>query len=73
MLGALQELRAMGIGVGFASLSLLEQYPLSRIKIDRNFVGGICTDPVDAVRTDRRIALRLSDQREVPVARNVGG
>ena len=55
MLGALQELRAMGVGVafddfgtGFASLSLLKQYPLSRIKIDRSFIAGICTDPVDA-------------------------
>lgn len=55
MLGALQELRAIGVGIafddfgtGFASLSLLKQYPLSRIKIDRSFVEGICTNPVDA-------------------------
>ena len=35
-------------GTGFASLSLLKQYPLSRIKIDRSFVEGICFNPVDA-------------------------
>lgn len=55
MVGALKELRSLGVGVafddfgtGFTSLSLLKQSPLSRIKIDRGFVAGICTDPVDA-------------------------
>lgn len=62
MLGALQDLRAMGVGIafddfgtGFASLSLLKQYPLSRIKIDRDFVAGICTDVVDAAIVDATI------------------
>ncbi len=35
-------------GTGFASLSLLKQYTLRRIKIDRSFVEGICTNLVDA-------------------------
>ncbi len=48
VLEALKKLRAYGVGIafddfgtGYASLSLLKTYPLSRIKVDRTFVQGI--------------------------------
>ena len=51
----LHDLRDLGIGLsfddygtGFASLSLLKQYPVSRLKIDRSFVRDVNTDPEDA-------------------------
>lgn len=51
----LQQLRACGLGIafddfgtGYASLSLLKTYPLSRIKIDQSFVRGISTSKRDA-------------------------
>ncbi len=55
MLLPLRELRADGVGItfddygiGYASLSLLKRYPLTRLKIDRSFIQGICTSPEDA-------------------------
>jgi len=51
----LQALRAMGVGIafddygtGYASLSLLKSFPLTRLKIDRGFVNGLCEDRRDA-------------------------
>jgi diguanylate cyclase (GGDEF)-like protein/PAS domain S-box-containing protein len=45
---ALRKLRSLGVGVafddfgtGFASLSLLQKYPLTRLKIDRSFIAHI--------------------------------
>lgn len=45
---ALRKLRAMGVGIafddfgtGFASLSFLQKYPVTRLKIDRSFVARI--------------------------------
>ncbi|WP_076068817.1 putative bifunctional diguanylate cyclase/phosphodiesterase [Sphingomonas montana] len=55
MLAPLNALRTLGVGVafddfgtGFASLSLLKRYPLTRLKIDRSFIRDICSDRVDA-------------------------
>jgi len=55
VLDALHRLRDMGVqvafddfGTGYASLSLLTQYPLTRIKIDRSFVQNMLQSPRDA-------------------------
>ena len=52
---ALRRLKALGVqvafddfGTGFASLSLLQRYPLSRLKIDRSFIARIDRRPGDA-------------------------
>jgi diguanylate cyclase (GGDEF)-like protein/PAS domain S-box-containing protein len=55
VLGILMRLYEHGVGIafddfgtGYASLSLLKSYPLSRIKIDQSFVRGILTSKRDA-------------------------
>ncbi|SDN55225.1 PAS domain S-box-containing protein/diguanylate cyclase (GGDEF) domain-containing protein [Methylobacterium phyllostachyos] len=64
---ALQALRTMGVGIafddygtGYASLSLLKNFPLTRLKIDRGFVNGLCEDPRDAAIVRAVIALGRS-------------
>jgi EAL domain-containing protein (putative c-di-GMP-specific phosphodiesterase class I) len=54
LLDPLQELHRMGVslafddfGTGYASLSLLKSFPLSRLKIDQSFVRNLCTSRQD--------------------------
>ena len=54
MLAPLRELRALGVaialddyGTGYASLSLLKRFPLSRLKIDQSFVRNLRSEPGD--------------------------
>jgi diguanylate cyclase (GGDEF)-like protein len=55
MIQPLQQLRDLGVGIafddygtGFASLSMLTRYPVSRLKIDRAFTNAICESRADA-------------------------
>ena len=55
ILAPLRQLRELGVGIsfddygtGFASLSLLKRFPLTRLKIDRSFVQNLCSDTEDA-------------------------
>ena len=43
-----------------ASLSLLKNFPLTRLKIDRGFVNGLCVDRRDAAIVRAVIALSRS-------------
>ena len=54
-LTCLSDLRALGVGIafddfgtGFASLSMLKRFPLTRLKLDRSFVQDLQTDQHDA-------------------------
>jgi diguanylate cyclase (GGDEF)-like protein len=56
IIAPLHALRALGVGLafddygtGYASLSLLKRYPVSKLKIDRHFIAEICESEEDAV------------------------
>jgi diguanylate cyclase (GGDEF)-like protein len=68
----LQELRARGIGVafddygtGFASLSMLTRYPVSRLKIDQSFTRAICDSAPEAAIVHAVLALARALHMEV--------
>jgi diguanylate cyclase (GGDEF)-like protein/PAS domain S-box-containing protein len=61
---ALRAIRDIGVGVafddfgtGFASLSSLQRYPLTTLKIDRGFIRDIRTCPSDAAITKALVAM----------------
>jgi EAL domain-containing protein (putative c-di-GMP-specific phosphodiesterase class I) len=63
-LRSFRELRAMGVriafddfGTGYASLSSLQQFPLTTLKLDRGFICNITTVPGDAVITRSMLSL----------------
>ena len=60
----LKAIRDIGVGVafddfgtGYASLSSLQRYPLSTLKIDRGFIRDIQTSPSDAAITRALVAM----------------
>ena len=64
MLTTLRALHEGGVGLslddfgtGFASLSTLKRFPLSRLKIDRSFVSSLETDTDDAAIVEAVLAL----------------
>jgi len=63
-LEVLTQLRGMGVGIafddfgtGYASLSSLQRYPLTTLKIDRGFVTDLMTRPQDAAITRALITM----------------
>jgi diguanylate cyclase (GGDEF)-like protein/PAS domain S-box-containing protein len=69
---ALRKLKAMGVGIafddfgtGFASLSLLQKYPLTRLKIDRSFIQRIDRKAGDAAIVGAIVSMAKSFQLEV--------
>jgi diguanylate cyclase (GGDEF)-like protein/PAS domain S-box-containing protein len=90
VVGALCHLRQQGVGIafddfgtGFASLSTLKDFPLTRLKIDRSFVTDLGSDPhsmaiVEGVMTIAQrlrlevIAEGIETERQAEVLRQLG-
>jgi diguanylate cyclase (GGDEF)-like protein len=54
-------------GTGFASLTHLKSLPISRVKIDRSFIGNICADPESRSIVDAIVRLSHSLGKTVVV------
>jgi diguanylate cyclase (GGDEF)-like protein/PAS domain S-box-containing protein len=72
ILKTLERLRATGIfiafddfGTGYASLSLLKNYPLTRIKIDQSFIRSMCSSKRDEATVAASIGLARTYDLEV--------
>lgn len=72
VIGPLSRLRERGVGIafddygtGYASLSLLKRYPLTRLKIDREFVRDLEANPDDAAIVRAVLAMGASLNFEV--------
>jgi diguanylate cyclase (GGDEF)-like protein/PAS domain S-box-containing protein len=68
----LHQLRAMGVhialddfGTGYSSLLQLRTLPMDTLKVDRQFVDGLMTDPDDAVIVSASISLALALRLQV--------
>ncbi|RYY41166.1 MAG: EAL domain-containing protein, partial [Sphingomonadales bacterium] len=69
---ALSQLKALGVGIafddfgtGFASLSLLQKYPLTCLKIDRSFVARVDRETGDAAIV--RAVISMADSLKLTV------
>lgn len=72
MLAPLQRLRRLGIGIafddfgtGFASLTTLRNFPLSRLKVDRSFISGLPGTAYDVAIVEAVLVLARSLGLEV--------
>jgi diguanylate cyclase (GGDEF)-like protein len=72
MLAPLRILRARGVGIafddfgtGFASLTMLKDFPLTRLKIDRGFIASLPEGAHDAAIVDALLALGRNLSLEV--------
>jgi len=68
----LERLRDMGVkvaiddfGIGYSSLSYLQQLPADRLKIDRSLINGVCNGGADAAVVRAVIELARSLEMEV--------